>query len=112
MMGQMIEVQEFADWFHEQPHPFKVCIAGNHDFILDPEFLDSIGGDMQDVLRARELLSNKSFYYLEDQEITLLGLRIYGTPWSPTFFHWGFMKDRGHDLKQMFLIGLILFQNV
>ena len=36
-------------WFDAQPHKVKVCIAGNHDFILDPAFLESVGGDVNDV---------------------------------------------------------------
>ena len=35
MRGKPEEVQRFAEWWHAQPHPQKVVIAGNHDFCLE-----------------------------------------------------------------------------
>ena len=37
MRGELEEVQQFAAWWHAQPHPQKVVIAGNHDFCLEGE---------------------------------------------------------------------------
>ena len=37
MRGEPEEVQRFAEWWHAQPHPQKVVIAGNHDFCLEVE---------------------------------------------------------------------------
>ena len=33
--------------------------------------------------------------YLEDQEVTVEGLRIYGSPWQPEFCDWAFNLPRG-----------------
>lgn len=37
MHGELDEVQGFAAWWHAQPHPQKVVIAGNHDLCLEVE---------------------------------------------------------------------------
>jgi Icc-related predicted phosphoesterase len=67
---------KFSEWLREVPAKQVVGIAGNHDFILqdEPEF-------------ARSL----PWTYLQDEEINIDGVRIYGTPWTPPFFDWAFM---------------------
>jgi hypothetical protein len=37
--------------------------------------------------------------YLEDNERTVAGLRIYGSPWQPEFYSWAFNLPRGPELK-------------
>jgi Icc-related predicted phosphoesterase len=51
-----------------------IAVAGNHDF--DPQLLKGLG-----------------WWYLEDEAINLRGLKIWGSPWSPTFGNWAFMRD-------------------
>lgn len=83
--GTAAEVIEFNEWLGSLPHPAKVVVAGNHDepFEYEPE-------------RARKLISNA--VYLEDSEATLLGLRIWGSPWQPEFNGWHFNLPRGEAL--------------
>jgi len=38
--------------------------------------------------------------YLEDASVQLYGLKIYGTPWQPTFGGWAFNLERGQDCLQ------------
>jgi Icc-related predicted phosphoesterase len=55
-----------------------VWIAGNHDFALQRRsegFLDGFRG-----------------HYLQDGGVTIQGLKIWGTPWTPTYGMWAFMK--------------------
>jgi Icc-related predicted phosphoesterase len=56
----------------------KIWIAGNHDFICQQ--------DPTAVLSPH-------YTYLRDQETTVGGIRIYGTPWTPTFYDWAFMRS-------------------
>jgi Icc-related predicted phosphoesterase len=37
---------------------------------------------------------------LQDKEVEFEGIRIYGSPWTPTFFQWFFMKDRGPAIRK------------
>jgi Icc-related predicted phosphoesterase len=79
-MGYKYEVEKFLKWFSRQPYKYKVFIAGNHDFLFqnEPEI-------------AQELLNKFSdIIYLQDSSVNIEGLRIYGTPWMPTFLSWAF----------------------
>ena len=79
------EIERFDRWLGSLPHPHKVVVAGNHDFLFEraPE-------------RARALITNAC--YLEDCETRIDGLRIWGSPWQPWFYDWAFNLQRGPAL--------------
>lgn len=85
--GSEAEISDFNTWLGSLPHAHKVVIAGNHDFLFESE-----------PRKARELLSNAE--YLEDSGVTLMGLRIWGSPVSPRFFDWAFNRERGNDIHR------------
>lgn len=92
--GAYDKVSDFQVWCH---HLFRigrvdevVVIAGNHDISAE-----------RDPSTFRSLLETENIHYLEDQLITLKGLRIYGSPWTPTFGHgWAFNANRGAAIKR------------
>ena len=86
--GSKKEIIVFNRWFSDLPHAIKIFVAGNHDWLFE-----------KNLERARELLDH-SIHYLQDSEITIAGLRIYGSPWQPAFNNWAFNLERGNDLKQ------------
>ena len=77
------EIREFIDWYKNYPAKYRVFIAGNHDCAIaarrvTPADFTSVG-----------------IIYLENSYTTLLGLRIFGTPFTPNFgVGWAFNKDR------------------
>ena len=83
--GSLPELEAVADWLRAQPHAHKVVVGGNHDFALqrNPEV-------------ARALFHGLTF--LEDSEVTLAGLRLWGSPWQPWFYDWAFNLKRGPEL--------------
>ncbi len=85
--GSQAEIADFNQWLGQLSHPHKVVIAGNHDFLFE-----------QSPLEARKLLNNA--HYLEDSGVTLMGLRIWGSPVSPRFFDWAFNRERGSDIRR------------
>lgn len=85
-MGRRNEVERFVDWFSGLPHRHKVFIAGNHDWLFERE-----------PETARSLVG--SVTYLEDSEVVIEGLRIWGSPWQPEFFNWAFNLPRGPALR-------------
>ncbi len=85
--GSLRELEAVADWLRAQPHPHKVVIAGNHDFALQ-----------QKPREARALFHGLTF--LEDEEATVAGLRIWGTPWQPWFYDWAFNLKRGPEIDE------------
>ncbi|KAI0224897.1 Metallophosphoesterase domain-containing protein 1 [Lamellibrachia satsuma] len=45
------------------------------------------------VKHAKDLLRNA--VYLKDSEVTVFGIRVYGSPWQPEFYNWAFNLPRG-----------------
>lgn len=86
MMGTEEELATFNKELGKLPHPHKVVIAGNHDWLWEkePEL-------------AKSLLTNAT--YLQDAEVTVAGVRIYGAPWTPWFHDWAFNAQRGAAIK-------------
>ena len=70
----------FRQWCDEQPVEKIVCTWGNHDEVGQyfPGLLDN----------------THPCVWLCDYSIDVLGLRIWGCPWSRTFGSWNFMKDK------------------
>lgn len=58
-----------------------IGICGNHDFLGEHP-------------RGDALLRRLPWTYLRDESVVAdCGLRVFGSPWTPTFFNWAFMAD-------------------
>ena len=68
-------------WFGELPHKYKFIIAGNHDF---------------NFYRHKW----KNAIPLCDSGMVIDGVRFWGSPYSPTFGNWAWMKDRGDEIAK------------
>lgn len=79
---------EFSCWLKKQPYTKKILIAGNHDGLVQQEVCFYGGPE-------------SSIEYLEDSGTEFEGFKIWGSPWTPTFLNWHFMKDRGDEIKAM-----------
>jgi Icc-related predicted phosphoesterase len=77
-MGTLMDITSFNAWLGTLPHAHKIVIAGNHDMPLE-----------RDMSLGKTLFTNAT--YLLDEEVTINGLRIYGSPWTPMFNNWAFM---------------------
>lgn len=86
MRGREEQVQAFATWFGALPHPQKIVIAGNHDWLFE-----------RTPVRGRELLGDVT--YLCDEGAQVAGLRVWGSPWQPWFYDWAFNLPRGQTLR-------------
>jgi len=82
------EVRRFIDWFSSLPIKYKVFIAGNHDSSIEKGLV------------TKEDFDKKDIYYLENTHITIEGIKIFGSPYTPQFGQWSFMKER-HKLDRM-----------
>ena len=77
----------FKDWCMSMPTMQFVFIPGNHDMVFDS--CKAYSGVSLDKL---DFASNA--HLLIDSEITINGVRIYGTPWVPIINHfWAFEAD-------------------
>jgi len=97
MMGRMNEIAAFGAWFRHLPHKHKIFVAGNHDWMFEKN--PSLAADLlnQGILG---LNNTPKVTYLLDNEVTIEGLRIYGSPWQPRFYDWAFNVDRGDAIKR------------
>jgi Icc-related predicted phosphoesterase len=87
--GQSGEIHAFLQWFQKQPYKHKIFVPGNHDFGLEKE-----------TARYREECNKRNITLLIDERIEIEGIKIYGSPITPTFFDWAFMQDRGEKIKR------------
>ena len=83
------DFDRFLRWFSKQPFEYKVLVGGNHDFYLEREYY-----------RAREECFLQDVCYLNHNAAQINGLRIFGSPYTPRFGRWAFMKDRGLDISE------------
>ncbi len=83
--GRTEELQSFNDWASmlKRIYGYKavIVIAGNHDKCLSENSPRAI---------QRDFL--KDCVYLQDQEYVLDGVKFYGSPWTPKYGSWWFMK--------------------
>ena len=118
-LGRQSEVERFVKWFNGiNNYTHKIFIAGNHDMTFDSEKLlrdklahfegrteyDTECADgkpdwLKDILAVG--LDGGTFY-LENSSIDIEGIKIWGSPYSPSFgYGWAFNKDRGHDINEV-----------
>jgi len=74
---------EFLDWFSKQEAIHKILVAGNHDM-----FAVELGYE-----KTFEICKEKGIIYLQDTSVEIDGIKFYGSPWTPVFFNWFFMKS-------------------
>lgn len=77
------EALNFLHWYGNLNIKYKILIAGNHDayaFKVSKKF--------------REWCKHYNIIYLENEYITIEGIKIFGSPITPTFGNWYFQKSR------------------
>lgn len=73
------DLRNFCKWFEKQDYKHKIFVAGNHDFYLQrPD--------------CRDIIDNHDIIYIQDFQIEIEGIKIWGSPWSLPFMNWAFMK--------------------
>ncbi len=87
-MGTLEQVIDFLKWYSELPHPYKVLIGGNHDFLLE-----------KNALLFKSLLPD-NIIYLENESVEIEGIKIWGSPITPWFYDWAFNRERGEDIRR------------
>jgi Icc-related predicted phosphoesterase len=86
-VGGIDEIKEFNEWLGTLPHRHKIVIAGNHDLYFEEE-----------PAKAKMLITNA--VYLEDSGVTIEGIKIWGSPISPSYQNWAFNRERGEEIKE------------
>ncbi|XP_028417628.1 metallophosphoesterase domain-containing protein 1-like isoform X2 [Dendronephthya gigantea] len=98
--GKIEEVEKFNQFLGSLNHPHKVVIAGNHDIGFHEESAQRMHGK-NFVPEAEVKAALTDCTYLQDSEVDILGLRIYGSPWTPAFRDWAFNEERGDAIDEI-----------
>lgn len=77
------EARDFLNWYANVPVKHKVLIAGNHDAY--PATFNKA---------FRSICKELNIIYLENKDVEIEGLVIWGSPITPSYGDWHFMKDR------------------
>lgn len=77
------EMRAFIDWFATLPIPTKVFVPGNHDTSLEKGLI------------TRDLIEHRKIHLLINEEREIGGLRFWGSPFTPRYGDWSYMRDRG-----------------
>ena len=83
------EMLNFISWFGSLPIRHKVFVAGNHDLCIERNLVTKI-----------DFMKN-GIVYLENDYAEVEGLKIWGSPFTPSFGQgWAFNKKRSalHDI--------------
>lgn len=114
-VGYKHEVESFINWYNRQLQcKHRVFIAGNHEKSFDSKYLHryedvhkleqsrAIGKpewlvDM--IKRSKEVYGT---HYLENNEVIIEGLKVWGSPITPSFYreYWAFNADRGEEIQK------------
>lgn len=76
------EVLNFLAWYSTVPVEHKIYVAGNHDTSIEKRLI------------TKEDFEKLGIIYLENEEAIINGVKFYGSPHTPTFGDWAFMKAR------------------
>jgi Icc-related predicted phosphoesterase len=86
--GGMAELEKFLDWYERLPFTHKVFAVGNHDFLAE-----------NNPAIFRQLIPDNCVY-LENNDVVIEGIRIWGSPITPWFYDWAFNRQRGADIAK------------
>lgn len=83
-----VEVVDFLNWYADLPVQYKIFVAGNHDTSIERKRI------------TKEDFTAAGIHYLENESVTIEGIKIWGSPITPTFGEWSFMKarDKTHEV--------------
>lgn len=84
--------RKFLKWYSEIPNfKHKIFVAGNHSSAIANKLI------------KRKEIEDLGIIYLENESVEIEGLKIWGSPYSPTFHDWWFMLKRSklYNLWQM-----------
>jgi Icc-related predicted phosphoesterase len=85
--GSWTEVTAFLAWFADRPARARALVAGNHD-----------AAAAADPARMAAACADHGVTWLLDAGVTLLGLSLWGSPYTPRWRSYAFQEARGAAL--------------
>lgn len=88
-VGHLNDMEDFFDWYDSLEFNGKFFSGGNHDWGLQLK-----PKEVAEILKKYPTIT-----YLQDSSVTIDGIKIYGSPWTPEFYNWAFNLKRGKELQ-------------
>jgi Icc-related predicted phosphoesterase len=76
------EVLDFIEQYKNIPIKYKIYVAGNHDTSIEKRLV------------IKQNFTDAGIIYLENESVEIEGFKIWGSPFTPMFCDWSFMKAR------------------
>lgn len=92
MQGSPPEIMNFAEWLNKQPAKHLVWVPGNHSVGFEKWYPSSEVWIKNYCPRVNVLVN---------QDVTLEGVKIWGSPVTPWFHDWAWNVNRGPAIKQV-----------
>lgn len=98
--GRYSEIKDFTNWLKKQDFQHKVVVAGNHEFTFDLEYKEKFIQRNKNKNRppykktfeeTKALLVNQCTY-LEGESTTVLGYKVFGSPYSVVYSRSAFQR--------------------
>lgn len=87
--GSESDLQAFLTWFAAQDFAHRIFVAGNHDSWLERE-----------PDKALKMATDAGVTWLNDTGVSIQGFHFWGSPITPRFLDWSFMRDPGADIEK------------
>lgn len=80
--GSPVAIEDFANWINRYVSKYKavILIAGNHDFGMQ--------NNKEEMLK----FFHPNIHYLDHEAKIIKGIKVFGSPYTPKFYEWAFMK--------------------
>jgi len=88
-INSLFELKDFIKWFSSLNIEDCIYVAGNHDFFIEKNYNF-----------CKNFFEENNIIYLQNDLVKIKGLRIYGSPTTPTFYNWAFMYSRGEQIAE------------
>lgn len=87
--GTELDLLRFLDWFGSRDVEHRLFVAGNHDTFLE-----------QHPERTARLAREAGVTWLNDSGCRAAGIEFWGSPITPRFLDWSFMREPGADIER------------
>jgi Icc-related predicted phosphoesterase len=74
------EARDFFDWYSELDIPGKIFVPGNHSTAMEKGLIQPF--------------EYPKIHFLIHSQVEFQGLTFFGTPFTPKFFNWAYMRPR------------------
>ncbi len=90
------DYERFKQWLNNLAYRCKIVIGGNHDGLLDCDYQEGLLELGKAVIEGGSI----GIHYLCDSGFEFEGVKIWGSPYTPTYLDWYFMRSRGKSIKK------------